>query len=159
AESLAAIPMRGLIVLPVAAIMLWVTSGKNVTHDPWVVAMFVLSLGGAWLLNFAVSAAIGSLALFMESSMSIWELWLGCFMIFSGYLLPLELFPHWLERFARLLPFAYLQSVPVEILTGMHDRTSALHQLFAQYAYAGGAVLVMALVWRHGVRRFQAFGG
>ena len=123
------------------------------------VVIFLASLGGAWLLNFAVSATIGTLALYMESSMSIWELWLGCFMIFSGYLLPLELFPPWLERFARLLPFAYLQAVPVEILTGMHDRTSALSQLGAQYAYAAAAVLVMALVWRRGVKRFAAFGG
>jgi ABC-2 type transport system permease protein len=159
ADSLAAIPMRGLIVLPVAVIMLIATSGHDVTHDPWVVVIFLASLVGAWLLNFAVSATIGTLALYMESSMSIWELWLGCFMIFSGYLLPLELFPPWLERFARLLPFAYLQAVPVEILTGMHDRTSALHQLGAQYAYAAAAVLVMALVWRRGVKRFAAFGG
>ena len=159
ADSLAAIPMRGLIVLPVAAIMLLLTSGHDVTHDPWIVVMFLASLGGAWLLNFAVSATIGTLALFMESSMSIWELWLGCFMIFSGYLLPLELFPPWLERFARLLPFAYLQAVPVEMLIGLHGRAEAFRALGWQWLYAACAVAGMLLFWKRATRRFAAFGG
>jgi len=181
AESLAAIPMRALISLPIAVVAIILTSappaaavpgatvaqvingaqhaGEHLTHDPVVIGVFLLSLGGAWLLNFAVSAIIGTLALFMESSISIWELWLGCFMIFSGYLLPLELFPHWLERLARSLPFAYLQAVPVEMLTGLHTRGSALAALGMQYAYAAVALLLMTFVWRLGQRRFAAYGG
>jgi ABC-2 type transport system permease protein len=159
AESLAAIPMRALISLPVAVIAIVATGGEHLTHDPVVIGVFLLSLLGAWLLNFAVSAMIGTLALFMESSISIWELWLGCFMVFSGYLLPLELFPHWLERTARALPFAYLQAVPVEMLTGLHTRGSALRALGMQYAYAAAALTLMMFVWRRGLRRFAAYGG
>jgi viologen exporter family transport system permease protein len=159
AESLAALPMRGLVSLPLAAVLLWATGGEHVTRDPVVLGCFVLSLAGAWALNFAVSAMIGTLGLYLESSISIWELWLGCFMLFSGYLLPLELFPPWLEHVARALPFAYLQAVPVEMLTGLHSRASALRALGWQWTYAAGAVTAMLLLWRRAVERFAAYGG
>jgi len=159
AESLAALPMRALVSLPVAVILLLTTGGAQVAHDPVIVGYFVISLFGAWVLNFAVSALIGSLGLFLESSISIWELWLGCFMIFSGYLVPLELFPRWLERIARAMPFAYLQASPVEMLTGLHTRGSALRVLAYQWSWAAGALLLLLFVWRRAVKRFAAYGG
>jgi ABC-2 type transport system permease protein len=159
AESLAAIPMRALVSLPITVLLLVTTGGSHISRDPVVLGCFLVSLAGAWLLNFSVSALIGTLGLFLESSISIWELWLGCFMVFSGYMLPLELFPHWLERIARALPFAYLQAAPVEMLTGLHDRASALRVLAAQGAWAAGALLFLLFVWNRGVRRFAAYGG
>jgi ABC-2 type transport system permease protein len=159
AESLAALPMRAFVSLPVAVILLVITGGEQVTRDPAIIACFCVSLVGAWLLNFCVSALIGTLGLYLESSISIWELWLGCFMIFSGYLVPLELFPHWLERIARVLPFGYLQASPVELLTGLHTRASALRVLFYQWSWAAGAMIALLLVWRHAVKRFAAYGG
>ena len=110
--------MRALIALPIAVVAAGRRPrGKDLTHDPVQLAIFVASLGGAWLLNFAVSAIIGTLGLYIESSLQVWELWLGCFMLLSGYLIPLSLFPPWLEHAARVLPFAYLQAFPVETLT------------------------------------------
>jgi ABC-2 type transport system permease protein len=159
AESLAALPMRALISLPVAVALLATTAGREVTHDPVVLASFVAAIFGAWLLNFGVSALIGTLGLYLESSLSIWELWLGCFMLLSGYLVPLSLFPPWLEHVARVSPFAYLQAVPVEMLTGLLDRQATLRALAIQYAYAAVALAAMLLLWRRAVRRFQAFGG
>jgi ABC-2 type transport system permease protein len=159
AESLAAIPMRAVVSIPLAIVLLAATGGAHVTHDPVVLATFVVSLVGAWLLNFSVSAMIGTLGLYLESSIAIWELWLGCFMIFSGYLLPLELFPAWLQTIARALPFAYLQAVPVEMLTGLDGRGAALRALAGQLAYATVAFAAMLLLWRRAVRRFAAYGG
>jgi ABC-2 type transport system permease protein len=159
AESLAAIPLRGLLAVPVAAILFITTGGEHVTRDPVVLACFFASLLGAWALNFAVSATIGTLGLFLESSIAIWEAWLGCFMILSGYLVPLELFPRWLERFARALPFAYLQAAPVEMLTGLHTRSSALRLLGAQWLWAVGMLAGMLWLWRRAIRRFAAYGG
>jgi viologen exporter family transport system permease protein len=159
AESLAALPLRAAVSLPVAVIWLASSARADIARDPVVLAAFVGSVVGAWLLSFSVSAMIGTLALYLESAISIWELWLGCFMLLSGYLLPLELFPPWLERVARLSPFAYLQAVPVEILTGLHTRASALRALGAQWTWAAVAFVAMVLVWRRATARFQAYGG
>ena len=163
ADSLAAVPMRALVSLPIALLLLFTTGGGHVSHDPVVLAAFFPSLVGAWALNFSVSAMIGTLGLYLESSMSVWELWLGCFMMLSGYLVPLELFPPWLERIARLLPFAYLQATPVEILTGVGDhalgRAGTLRALGLQWAYVIASMTCMLVLWKRAVGRFQAFGG
>jgi ABC-2 type transport system permease protein len=159
AESLAAVPLRGLVALPIAAVLLVMTSSQNLTRDPVNVAVFFASLAGAWLLNFAVAAIIGTLALFIQSSLQVWELWFGCFMLFSGYLIPLELLPHWLAPIARVSPFAYLLSVPVETLTGMRDRAEALAGLCGQLGWAAIAWGALLILWNRGLKRFAAFGG
>jgi viologen exporter family transport system permease protein len=158
AASLAAIPMRAIFCVPIAAGVI-ALGGDHVSRDPVVIAGFCLSLVGAWILNFSISAMVGTLALYVESSIALWEIWLGGFMLFSGYLVPLELFPHWVERIARVLPFAYLQAVPVEMLTGLRSRGDALHALMWQWAYASFSVAGMLLFWRRATSRFQAFGG
>ncbi len=159
AESLAAIPMRALIALPITIAMLVLTSGNDVTHDPVRIVVFVLAIAGAWLLNFAVSAIIGTLGLYLESSLQVWELWMGCFMLLSGYLFPLSLFPSWLEKTARVLPFAYLQAFPVETLMGLRDRHQALVGLAAQLGWAAFGWIVLIVLWQRGVKRFAAYGG
>ncbi len=159
ADSLAALPMRALISLPLTVTVLVLSSHDHMTHDPVVVFIFLLSLLGAWLLNFAVSATIGTLGLFIDSSLQVWELWFGAYMLLSGYLIPLELFPHWAEHAARCLPFAYLQAFPVETLTGRHSRAEALAGLGAQAAWAAAAWVMLLTLWRRGQRRFAAFGG
>jgi ABC-2 type transport system permease protein len=159
AQSLAALPMRALLCLPISIAVLLLASRHNLTHDPVNVVVFVLSIAGAWILNFSVSAIIGTLGLFLESSLQVFELWLGCFMLLSGYLVPLSLFPHWLERLCRWLPFAYLQAFPVETLTGMRDRGAALAGLGAQWTWAAIAFTTMLLLWRRGLKRFAAYGG
>jgi ABC-2 type transport system permease protein len=158
AASLAAIPMRAIFCVPILVFVV-VFGNEHVSHDPVVIAAFFVSLVGAWILNFSISAIVGTLALYLESSMSIWEIWLGGFMLFSGYLVPLELFPHWVENIARALPFSYLQAVPVEMLTGLRSRADALHGLMWQWIYATAAVAGMLLFWKRATRRFAAFGG
>ncbi|MCU1279214.1 MAG: hypothetical protein JWM53_2760 [bacterium] len=159
ADALAAMPMRALIAIPIAVVVLMLTSGHDLTHDPVNVVVFLTSLGGAWLLNFAVSAIIGTLGLYIESSLQVWELWFGCFMLLSGYLIPLSLFPPWLEKTARVLPFAYLQAFPVETLTGLRDRHEALVGLAMQLGWAAAAWLVLMIMWKRGLKRFAAYGG
>jgi ABC-2 type transport system permease protein len=158
AQSLAGVPMRAFIALPIFALA-WGLGGHGFARDGAHIGLFFLSLAGAWLLNFAVSATIGTLGMYIDSSIAIWELWLGMFMLFSGYLLPLALFPRWLERVARMTPFPYLQSLPVEILTGLKDTQASLIGIGLQWAWAVGALVLLSLVWRGGVRRYSAFGG
>jgi ABC-2 type transport system permease protein len=159
AESLAALPLRAIVSVPIAVIILLGTAASEISHD-WVnIAGFLLSLAGAWLLNFAVSAMIGTLGLFIDSSLQVWELWFGCFMLLSGYLIPLELLPHWLSSVARVSPFAYLQALPVETLTGMRDRHHVLTGLAAQLGWIVVAWTGLLIMWKRGLKRFAAFGG
>jgi ABC-2 type transport system permease protein len=159
AENLAAVPLRAAISVPVALVLLVAAGTGHLTHDPVVGLAFVASLIGAFVLAFAISAMMGTLALFFESAIGIWQIWMGLFALASGYLVPLELFPPRVAQLARALPFAYLQALPVELLIGLRGRAGALAGLSAQWAYAIAALIALHLLWRRAERRFAAFGG
>ena len=158
ADNLAAIPLRSLLCIPIAIVLL-IAAGERLPTSGAAFALAAAALVGAWLLNFLITAAIGALAFVMESSTAVFELYLAAFMIFAGYLVPLELFPPALRAVAHVLPFRYTLAFPVELLTGLLHPADALPQLAAQWAYIAAAAVAALLAWRAGVRRFGAFGG
>jgi len=158
AENLAAVPLRGVVTIPVVSILLWTARGQ-LGHDPFLWLLLMPALLGAWLLTFLVMALIGTLALYLESATSLFEAWLGVSAVLSGYLVPLDLFPQAVQRIALVLPFRFLLSFPVELMLGKHTPGHALLLLGGQWLYVAAALLATSLVWRAGLRRYAAYGG
>lgn len=159
AENLSALPLRAALALPITVLALVVVEPGGLPTGPLKLGALLLSLVGAWLINFFTMAMIGTLAFFLESSTAVFEIWLVAFMLFSGYLVPLELFPSWLGRVSAVLPFRYTLAFPVEVLTGMLGGRAILHDLAVQWAYVAGSAAAALLGWRAGLRRFAAYGG
>jgi ABC-2 type transport system permease protein len=159
AENLSALPLRAALSLPVTILALLVIEPGALPRSVLSVGVLLVSLLGAWLINFFSMAMIGTLAFFLESSTALFEIWLLAFMLLSGYLVPLELFPAWLRHAAVALPFRYTMAFPVEVLTGMLDGRAMLHDLGVQWAYVAGLATAALLGWRAGLRRFAAYGG
>lgn len=158
ADGIAALPLRAVFVAPVAVIMLAVSGEGHITRDPAALAVFAASLAGAWLINFFIMALIGTLAFVIESSTAVFDVYLALFMVLSGYLVPLSLFPPWLRALSDALPFRYTLAFPVETLTGLIDRSRALRDLGVQWAYVFIILAAALAAWRRGLRRFSAFG-
>ncbi len=158
-ENLAAVPLRILLSLPIAATLLAAVGSDRLTHDPILWALFPVSVFGGWLITFLAMSAVGSLAFFVESAGSLFEIWMGLFGVFSGYLVPLELFPPWVGAIARFLPFRYMLGFPVEAVTGLLSRAEAFRELGAQWLFVLGLVLLVRALWRVGLRRYAAYGG
>jgi len=158
AENLAAVPLRGIVAIPVLSILLW-AARSQLGHDPLLWLLLPPALFGAWLLTFLVMALIGTLALYVESAASLFEAWLGISAVLSGYLIPLDLFPQAVQRVALALPFRFLLSFPVELMLGKHPPAHALLLLGAQWVYVAAALVATNLVWRAGLRRYSAYGG
>lgn len=156
---LSAIPLRALIALPIAVILL-VSSARDVLADtPAELALFFASVLGAWILTFSVLVTIGAAAFWIERSTGLFDIYLGVFSILSGYLLPLTLLPSWLQTIAAHAPFRFMLSVPVEILISRAGSVSDVAWLVAQqYLWAAGAVVVALATWRAGLRRYEAYG-
>ncbi|HEV8336856.1 MAG TPA: ABC-2 family transporter protein [Candidatus Polarisedimenticolia bacterium] len=158
-QNLAAQPLRLVVALPMAAIWLASTGAGQLTRDPVVWAAFVAAMLGAWLVTFLTSFTIGCLAFFMESSLKVMDVWLTLFFVFSGYLIPVELFPPALRAVVDWLPFRFQIGLPVELMTGAHDRAAALALLGRQWGWAALMMGGTILLWRKGLQRFAAYGG
>jgi len=155
---LASVPLRGLIALPFAAVLLYSSASDRMVTDPRLLAVFVAAVAGAWLLTFLLLATIGCLAFFIEKSMAVFDVYAGMFAVMSGYLLPLPLLPAWVGRVAAVAPFRFMLSLPVETILGRHTPVVAVELLAAQWLYIAGAAVVASLVWRRGVARYEAYG-
>ncbi len=159
ADNLAALPLRAVIALPVAIIALWVTGRGALAQDPalWVIAP--LAIAGAWVISFSAMFLIGSLGLYWESSLAVWDFWFGSYVIFSGYLMPLSFMPAWMGAALKNSPFPYMLSFPVEVCLGTVTRDVALRDLGVEWLYAAGILSAALWLWNRGLRRFAAYGG
>jgi len=66
--------------------------------------------------------------------------------------------PSWLHHTAELLPFRYALGFPVELALGV-ETGSVIGGSAIAFAWIAAFIIVYALLWRRGIRRFQAVGG
>ena len=158
-ENLAAQPMRLLVALPMAALWLGTVGAGQIPREPVLWAAFALAILGGWLITFLANFAIGCLAFYMESSIKVMDVWLSFYFVFSGYLIPVELFPPALKVVAAWLPFRYQIGLPVELITSAHDRGAAFVLLGWQWVWVTALLGGTILLWRKGLARFAAYGG
>lgn len=121
--------------------------------------------------QFFISAVLGVLigtqvdlivGVFAFWTVNVWGLRVlrnGILSIFSGSLIPLTLFPHWLMTVSHWLPFASMVYSPVAIYTGTMSMTSAWWSIIEQVAWLIGTYLLVRLIWRSALRKVVIFGG
>ena len=159
ASHAAAIPFRSIIALPVAVLLLASSGASVLSTDPVQLVLLVPSILLAWLITFALMFAIGALAFFLTQTMAIANLYFALFSLFSGYLMPIDLLPGPIAALAGWLPFRFMLSAPVELMTRSLDRAHLVRLLGGQLAWTAILLSAALALWRAGVKRFEAVGG
>jgi len=159
AENLAAVPLRLLLCVPIAAASAAWLGTSQLSHHFLHWLMLPLAVVGGWAITFTTMCLIGTLGLYWESSLALMRLWFGLFFILSGYTIPLSLFPGWLHDVIVWLPFRFQLSLAVEIALGLTPPARALALLAVQWLYVGLLLGGSLLLWQRGLRRYAAFGG
>ena len=112
----------------------------------------------SFLADWAWEMTISLLSFWVEDTFGIRLLYRRALMILGGMLIPLEAYPAWLLRIAESLPFQYFVYAPARSFV----RPDVAYWLAAASALTlVGAVgfVVMALVYRLGLRQVSAQGG
>jgi ABC-2 type transport system permease protein len=118
--------------------------------DPVRWLAFVISVGLASVVGFSVRFLAGLAAFWLLDSRGLDQMVTVSLTFFAGLLLPLSLFPAWLETVARFLPFASMVQLPAEIYLGVHSGFGMASVLAQQLGWAlvllacGRAVLATA---------------
>ncbi len=160
-DNIAAMPMRVIVSVPVAAASLALVGGHAISHATGAWLLWIPALVGGWALTLLANFIVGSLALFLESSVKVMDIYLAAYFVASGYLIPVELFPPGARRVVDWLPFRFQIGFPVELMTGAYDRDlgHAAELLARQWGMVAVFACLTAWIWSRGIRRFSAYGG
>ncbi len=158
-ENLGAVPMRVMVAVPVAVISVLLVGPQAVPQHWWGWPLLLVSLLGGWLITFLANVCIGTMALYMESSQKVMNVWLVLFFVFSGYMFPVAITPPWMHSLGNWLPFRYQIGLPVEVMTGVHSLPETLKLIGWQWLWALVLGAFSLALWRRGLRRFAAYGG
>ena len=118
---------------------------------------------GSVALAVGVAAAYG----FIVQSTAFWLLdvrgpnqiaWIGA-QFLGGTYLPIVLFPDWLEQLARVLPFASMIQLPVEVFLGKHTGVDLLGVYALQAAWLVALVLVGRVLLARATHKLVIQGG
>lgn len=127
--------------------------------DPWHWPVFALSVLLATLVGFAVRFCSNLAAFWLLDNRGVDQMLTLVMGFFAGLLLPLTLFPPWLESVARLLPFASMIQLPTEIYLGMHDGPSLVSVLAQQLLWVALLMGLGRVMLRAATRRVVIQGG
>ncbi|MCA9948465.1 MAG: ABC-2 family transporter protein [Anaerolineales bacterium] len=120
---------------------------------------FFIALVLAWLVSFAWRFLINLAAFWTPNALGIGRFGFMLAWFFSGMIMPLPLFPDWIQKIAYLTPFPYMLDVTAEIFIGTLSSRDITTALTLQALWGIGLLLVNQIVLRVGVRRLVILGG
>lgn len=120
---------------------------------------FVFSAALGILIGTQVDLLVGVLAFWTVNTWGLRVLRNGILSIFSGSIIPLTLFPHWLLVISKWLPFASMVFSPVAIYTGTLQGSAAWWSILEQVAWLFVMYLIVRIVWAGALRKVVIFGG
>lgn len=154
-RSLVNLLLRGLLLMAIFSIFYPIQ--VPATLEQWLALPIVLALG--WVVSYAWRFMVNLAALWTPDARGIGRIAFLLMNLFSGFLMPLRLYPDWFANLCRWTPFPALFNTSLEvylgILTGSQLWLALLNQLF----WAAALSLLAWLVLSAGVRRLVIQGG
>jgi ABC-2 type transport system permease protein len=130
-----------------------------VPRDPRVWLAFVVSVVLAVVVSFAFRFLFNLAAFWLLDYRGVGMLAITASTFFSGQIVPLAFFPHWLEVLAWGLPFASMVQAPIEVFLGHAEGVELAGLLALQTFWAAALLLLGRVVLAAGLRKLVIQGG
>jgi ABC-2 type transport system permease protein len=148
--------MRIVINILVGILVTWLLAGPPPSLLGW--SMALITMIGAWILHFCMMALIGLAAFVVEETNSFELIYQKFVFVLGGMMLPLDLFPQWLQEIVRLLPFPYMMYAPARLF--VKPEFDLFWQMLAgQWLWVGALVVLLALAYRGSEKALTVNGG
>lgn len=152
---------RLLLIGPVVIALVWAipTLRAFVTHlNLEVFVMYGAALAIMLLMGWGVRIAIGLLAFDMTQTWGPELMLLATYVAFSGAQYPSDLLPEMWYRAVTWTPLYYLQGFPNLVITGRLAPGLFWGQVLQAFILLGVVWCVIGLMWKRGLRKFEAIG-
>lgn len=143
--------------VPIAAVLALIFR-PTLDVSPLELVVFFLAIWGAYLIRSMLLWVLGMVTFWTTRVSALYDLYFTAELLLSGRLLPLALLPGWAVTVADVLPFKYTFGYPIEVLAGDLSSAELFIGLGLQVVWVAAGALLVAAVWRVGVRRYSAVG-
>lgn len=145
-------------VLPISA-CIYVLVGLTLPTKPVYIAMFILSVALSFWLMFTINYITALAAFWITQLFSINVLKGQTVRLLSGVLVPLWFFPPSFLPILKLLPFASVAFIPVQLFLEQLTVSEALLALLIQFSWGIVFFLIGKWMWSRAVRQITVNGG
>ena len=121
--------------------------------------LFLLSLGGAFFINWLLAAMFGMWAFTAINMNALLQVKRHVLRLLSGSLIPLWFFPDWLRTILEAFPFVYLYQLPLSIYIGKYDRGSLVRGMTIQLVWLFVLLVLFSILQKRVARRVMIQGG
>ena len=118
----------------------------------------ILIVINAFLLSFLFKAVIGFAAFWMTNIDSLLDTNEVLLFALSGMVLPLNLFPSWMQTFANFTPYPYILYYPITAIIGMHNIQDLIYIILAQFGVISVFTVLYKVMWDKGKKKFSGLG-
>jgi ABC-2 type transport system permease protein len=122
-------------------------------------AVFAVSVLLAVVVSFGFRVLYNAAAFWIVDVRGVITVALTLGLFFSGMVLPLSFFPHWLGTFARASPFASILQTPIDLWLGKYDGAALAGVVLLQLVWAVALLALGRIALRAGSRRLVVQGG
>lgn len=123
------------------------------------IVLFIASVMMGLLINYFVKFIFSNLVFYTEASFGLWQLQAIVISLLAGAIVPLHFFPEFIASILRMLPFAYIQYIPVMALMGRLTSVELNQALLIQGIWVVVLALLAHLVWKHSISQMKVNGG
>ncbi|MBP9717803.1 ABC-2 family transporter protein [Candidatus Gracilibacteria bacterium] len=124
----------------------------------WKLGFLLIAAVGSYLINSFIVMSIGMLSFWVVSANRIIFIYFGMLTIFSGMIIPVDLFPTSIQNIMQYLPFPYIFFFPARVLLSDAPSMLLYNSLGIQWIYALVLGLMCYSLLRSGTRRFEGVG-
>jgi ABC-2 type transport system permease protein len=121
--------------------------------------LFLASVALAVVVSFGFRFLYNAAAFWLLDFRGVLTMALVVSLFFSGMIMPLQFFPHWLGTTARALPFASVMQTPIDVYLGRHSGGVLALLVAEQLAWALALLGLGRLALRAGGRKLVIQGG
>lgn len=150
-----ALPTRGLPPLVLGAVLMGIAYPSTWTAYPLGLVSVALGVSVSFLCRYGVNL-ISFWTVDVRGYLNLYTLALN---LFSGFFLPVHIFPGWLLRVAYATPFPAMFQSPIDVLAGRVVDADAFRLMGIQCVWLVGLVVLTRLVLWRGTRRLVVQGG
>lgn len=124
----------------------------------WKIPLVFVALIGAYVVNFCLVAVVALSSFWITNATRLIFIYFGILTIFSGMIFPIDLFPPKLYEIFQYLPFGYIFFFPAKIIQTLTYEPSLMKGIIIQWTTIGVLAALVYVVYRRGVRKFEAVG-